>query len=51
MKIIRQRVAAHPLHDDEGIVLVFAELVNRDNVGMYEPRGRLRLALQTSQAL
>ena len=46
-----QRPALHPLHGDEGLPFVLAEVVHDADVRMVERGGRLRLTLETLQRL
>jgi hypothetical protein len=39
------------LHHDVGAAILFADVVDRANVGMVERRGRLRFSLETAQRL
>src|SRR5258705_11924091 len=43
--------AFEELHHDVGAAILFADVVDRANVGMVERRGRLRLSLESAQSL
>jgi hypothetical protein len=44
---LRQCLARHVLHRDERTIVVFADVVNRDDVGMVEAASRSRLARES----
>src|ERR1700756_3881850 len=48
---VLQRLPVQKLHGDERLPLVFANLVDRADVGMVERRGGLRLALEPFECL
>ena len=46
-----QRHAIEKFHDDEGLMFLLADFINRADVGMVQGGGRLRLALKAGQGL
>jgi hypothetical protein len=48
---VLQRYAVEKLHRDEGLTVVFADVVDRTNVWVIERRRRLRLSLETGKRL
>ena len=47
-QVFAQRIAFHVLHGDEGVLRVFAILVNGHDTGVVERAGRLRLAAKAT---
>ena len=48
---VLERLAVEKFHGDEGLAVLFADVVNGADVGMVERGGRLRFALETGEGL